>query len=176
MIDLNKPLELSDGTPVKLHATNDYGDAIVEVPEGHPLDIAMPGPTYRTFTGPCLKHIGGSGYSLRNRAEVSCGGLVRHRTECTDCHPTAHGSPLADTLKTRGETYGSFDDNSQIAQSLKGLLRNSPKWAYASSRQKEAAHQICSKLSRLFSGDVNHKDSWLDIAGYATLAAGEEPK
>ena len=37
--------------------------------------------------------------------------------------------------------------------------------------QREALQMIASKLARIASGDANHQDSWIDIAGYAKLAA-----
>jgi len=33
----------------------------------------------------------------------------------------------------------------------------------------ESLDLICTKLSRIVTGDCNHQDHWLDIAGYATL-------
>jgi hypothetical protein len=166
MIDLSKPLELSDGTRVVVHDSTPSG--IVRVcavgpvgpgPHGGYADFYTPRSTwYHADTGRYVGDENARYAYLRNVVEEQ---------------------PPVDiefTLKARGETYGSFSDNSQIAQSIKGLLNMAPSWPYASSRQKEAAHQIASKLSRLFSGDVGHTDSWLDIAGYAKLAAGEEPK
>ena len=35
--------------------------------------------------------------------------------------------------------------------------------------QKEALEMIASKIARALSGDSNHLDNWVDIAGYAQL-------
>ena len=40
----------------------------------------------------------------------------------------------------------------------------------------EALHMICVKLARLVCGNINHRDSWHDIAGYATLVVRELDK
>lgn len=74
-------------------------------------------------------------------------------------------------LKERGTTYGKFIDNASMAQSLKTTVENSENWHKADYDQCEALHMICSKISRLTTGDMDHVDSWRDIAGYATLVA-----
>ena len=184
MIDLTKPLELSDGTPVFLMDQADNTNLGVDI-EGYEWVRVQSWParsspamfpglspetgaafrlkdgTYNWYEGewelPVLRNVRGSeGYTVCAKAGVA-------------------GGHLSDTLKTRGHTYGSFSDNSQIAHNIKQALRWAPRWNSATSRQKEAADQIASKLSRLFSGTPGHEDSWLDIAGYATLAAGKEP-
>ena len=37
--------------------------------------------------------------------------------------------------------------------------------------QIEALDMIASKIARVVNGNPNHIDSWIDIAGYATLVA-----
>jgi hypothetical protein len=37
--------------------------------------------------------------------------------------------------------------------------------------QKEGLHMILHKIGRIVNGDPDYVDSWLDIAGYATLVA-----
>jgi hypothetical protein len=37
--------------------------------------------------------------------------------------------------------------------------------------QSEALEMIAHKIARILNGDPNYVDSWLDIAGYATLVA-----
>lgn len=68
------------------------------------------------------------------------------------------------TIAERQVTYGSFADNATVAQELKAVLALSP--ARLSNAQLEALDQICSKLSRIVSGDPNYIDSWRDISGY----------
>lgn len=79
-------------------------------------------------------------------------------------------------LKERGNRYGEFTDNSQIAQKLKDVIYM---WTLANednfldSHHLEAIHMIFSKISRIVTGDPNYADNWLDIAGYAELVARE---
>ncbi len=74
-------------------------------------------------------------------------------------------------LEQRGSRYGSFTDNARLAQSFKLILRHCPEWNSLASEHKEAIEMIMHKLSRIVCGDPTYKDSWVDIAGYATLVA-----
>ena len=74
-------------------------------------------------------------------------------------------------LNKRGATYGAFQDNARIAQTLKRVCSGTPNWNLAEPDQQEALDMFCSKMSRLLTGDISHLDSWQDIAGYATLVA-----
>jgi hypothetical protein len=74
-------------------------------------------------------------------------------------------------LEERGGQYGDFTGMAILSQELKEVLvtkRMSPS-------QRECMEMICVKLARLAVGNPNHKDSWVDIAGYATLAADRTP-
>lgn len=71
------------------------------------------------------------------------------------------------TLSQRKDQYGSFEDVSKTSQMLQKLLKRDD----YTSEQAEAIQMICSKLSRIRHGDPNYLDSWVDIAGYATLVA-----
>lgn len=87
-------------------------------------------------------------------------------------------SQIDNILEERGTTYGKFINNATVAQELKYRIFTTPNWRTAEYDQQEALQMICSKISRLTTGDMNHIDSWRDIAGYATLVAdrleGEE--
>ena len=74
-------------------------------------------------------------------------------------------------LADRSKTHGSFVENAEVSQALKHTVEASPLWPGCSAVQKEALHNICQKMSRILTGDPNHRDSWDDIAGYATLAS-----
>lgn len=74
-----------------------------------------------------------------------------------------------ETLGERQSQYGSFKDVAGTTQYLLQMLSNDS----MSDVQLEALHMICSKLARITHGDVNHVDSWHDIAGYATLVVNE---
>ena len=76
------------------------------------------------------------------------------------------------TLKTRQEQYGSFEDVAMFTEQMVDVMRKGyyEKLAY---NQKMALYMICSKMARIVNGNPNHKDSWHDIAGYATLIDNE---
>lgn len=76
---------------------------------------------------------------------------------------------LASILSERGSRYGSLMDNATISQKLKEILHNSTNWEAMPPDMKEALHMIAHKISRILEGDPMYDDSWVDIAGYATL-------
>jgi hypothetical protein len=85
---------------------------------------------------------------------------------------------LKDILKERGNRYGEFKDNSEVSQGLKDII-DFALHAFEKSLpayQHEALTVICQKISRIVVGDSNYSDSWIDIAGYATLVVKELDK
>ena len=76
------------------------------------------------------------------------------------------------TLNQRQSQYGSFEDVAMITEQMVDVMRKGyyENLAY---NQKMALYMICSKMARIVNGDPNHKDSWHDIAGYATLIDNE---
>jgi len=81
------------------------------------------------------------------------------------------GPLIAEVLAERGERYGSFRGHAEITQALKDVMRLSPKWGDLDCSQTEALEMIAHKVGRILNGDPNYADSWVDIAGYATLVA-----
>ena len=76
-------------------------------------------------------------------------------------------------LNEREKTHGDFADTAMIAQSLKAVIsayreQKCREWPTV---QLEAMDMICTKISRIVSGDNNCKDSWDDLAGYANLVS-----
>lgn len=76
-------------------------------------------------------------------------------------------------LAERGERYGTFVRQAEIAVRLKAILaeyhvEGGIDLAYD---QMESLHMICNKLGRIINGDPDYSDSWHDIAGYAKLVA-----
>jgi len=76
-------------------------------------------------------------------------------------------------LNEREKTHGDFADTAIIAQSLKAVIaahreQKCKEWPAV---QLEAIDMICTKISRIVSGDNNCKDSWDDLAGYANLVS-----
>ena len=78
-------------------------------------------------------------------------------------------SDINSVLQVRGNRYGSFQSNAQIAQSIKRILHSSSNWDTMPEYMKESLHMIAHKISRILEGDCNYDYSWVDIAGYATL-------
>jgi hypothetical protein len=72
-------------------------------------------------------------------------------------------------LNERGERYGTFENHASISQSLKRVMFATGK--KLDDDQSEALEMIAHKIARILNGDPNYVDSWLDIAGYATLVA-----
>lgn len=77
---------------------------------------------------------------------------------------------IRDILNEREETYGDFGDVSSCSQDLKADIRRYHNGQLSPS-QKESLDMICNKIARIICGDPEYKDSWADIAGYATLSA-----
>ncbi len=74
-------------------------------------------------------------------------------------------------IKERGTQHGSLVDHARVCQAMKDAMRDSLGWSALASDQREAADMIVHKLARALSGNPNHLDHWVDIAGYATLVA-----
>ena len=76
-------------------------------------------------------------------------------------------------LDERAITYGCFVDVAEIAQEIKATIRigETNRSVELPVDQSEALDMIASKIARILNGDPNHTDSWIDIAGYATLVA-----
>ena len=80
---------------------------------------------------------------------------------------------ITETLQERGKRYGTYADQAQTSQSLKGTIRvfiEDAQCALAAD-QLDALDMICVKISRIINGDPDYADSWHDIAGYAQLVA-----
>jgi hypothetical protein len=76
-------------------------------------------------------------------------------------------------LNARASSYGSFATQAKIAQRLKHVAHTAAgeQGKTFAHDQAEALDMIFGKVARIVNGDPNHIDSWIDIAGYATLVA-----
>jgi hypothetical protein len=76
-------------------------------------------------------------------------------------------------LNQRATTYGAFKYVAEIAQEIKDIVRvaDTNRDELLAFDQREALDMIASKIGRILGGDSNYVDSWIDIAGYATLVA-----
>ncbi len=76
-------------------------------------------------------------------------------------------------LNARADQYGSFMQSADTAIRVKGIMHN----AIARNDANLFPDQILAidmhaeKLRRIVNGNASHRDSWLDIAGYAKLVA-----
>lgn len=82
-------------------------------------------------------------------------------------------SDIQAILDERGRTYGRFEEQAAVAQSLKAVVRENleARNKVLEADMAEGLDQILHKIARIVNGDPWHVDSWRDIAGYATLVA-----
>lgn len=77
------------------------------------------------------------------------------------------------TLSERGTRYGEFPSHAAVSQRLKQMARFELSYRdkILADDQLEALDMIFHKIARIINGDPDYADSWVDIAGYATLVA-----
>jgi hypothetical protein len=81
---------------------------------------------------------------------------------------------ITKTLTDRGNKYGPFVGHADVTQKLKVVMyehNGFAGWDRLAPDQREALEMIAHKVGRILNGDPNYDDSWIDIAGYATLVA-----
>lgn len=84
---------------------------------------------------------------------------------------------IVQVLEERGSNYGAFSGHSAATQALKVVVHNhlSTNTNFASlspsdqSVVVEALDMIMHKVGRIVNGQPLFEDSWVDIAGYASL-------
>jgi hypothetical protein len=93
---------------------------------------------------------------------------------CTrECLPKPEVDDVDAILNERAATYGSFISVALFAQDMKRVIYSAldEQNVTLQADHQEALDMIASKIARIITGDSHHRDSWLDIAGYATLVA-----
>jgi hypothetical protein len=82
-------------------------------------------------------------------------------------------SNIQDTLDERGTRYGEFKGHAEVTQVFKRAMHGelSKRVKTLTDDQIEALEMIFHKIGRIINGDPDYADSWIDIAGYATLIA-----
>ena len=78
-----------------------------------------------------------------------------------------------DILEERQGTHWDFADVAEISQELKDYFRQKASWYDLTYIQREALDNIAQKTARIFAGNPNFADHWVDIQGYAKLAEKE---
>jgi hypothetical protein len=98
------------------------------------------------------------------------GGFLKYEDEL---EPAVEESGIDETLNERAQDYGKFKDGAALMQGIKRLLAD-----HAAKHNKtfaddqwEALEMIVHKMARIVNGNPDKVDSWVDIAGYATLVA-----
>lgn len=82
-----------------------------------------------------------------------------------------------ETLKERGERYGSYADVADVTFDIFATLAGKMEGRESFEPYHiEAIHMICNKLARAVCGDPMYSDNWHDIAGYAKLVEDEIKK
>ena len=132
---------------------------------------------------------GMSGADIRRRVNVSSGYIstlkkqMAHKAEEEKAEKLAEVKAAAaeeakakevDTvLDTRADQYGSFMQGADIAIRIKSIMHNAVARndMHLFPDQLLALDMIAVKISRIVNGNASHRDSWLDIAGYAKLVA-----
>ena len=112
-------------------------------------------------------------YKLRTQVRNE---LVYTNVPFSDAGPELfiHETVGADeTINERAQDYGKFKDGAALMQGMKRLIAD-----HAAKHDKtfaddqwEALEMILHKIGRIVNGNPDKVDSWVDIAGYATLVA-----
>jgi hypothetical protein len=87
--------------------------------------------------------------------------------------PEPQETDIDETLNERAQDYGKFKDGAALMQGIKRLLADHARAhnkTFADD-QWEALEMIVHKIARIVNGNPDKVDSWVDIAGYATLVA-----
>lgn len=72
----------------------------------------------------------------------------------------------------RGKTHGDWFHQAELANRIKGIMRDGDKWSELPPFRKESLDMIATKISRILTGNHNEPDHWDDISGYAFLGKG----
>jgi hypothetical protein len=87
--------------------------------------------------------------------------------------PEPEVSGVDKVLDEREDQYGSYMQSADTAIKIKSAMHNAiaRNDMHLYPDQLMSLDMIAVKLSRIVNGNPSHRDSWIDIAGYATLVA-----
>ena len=74
-------------------------------------------------------------------------------------------------LNERGKTHGDYSAAARTKEGILDLITMAPSYPKMDATARASIRMIVEKLGRIVHGDHTHIDHWVDIAGYATLAA-----
>jgi len=85
----------------------------------------------------------------------------------------AKGKEVENVLDERADQYGSYMQSAYTAIEIKSVMHNAiaRNDLHLFPDQLLSLDMIAVKISRIVNGNPAHRDSWLDIAGYAKLVA-----
>lgn len=72
-------------------------------------------------------------------------------------------------IKTRGATYGDFNDNALVSQGIKDAMKRHPLYERLKPVTREMLDMIAIKMARIVTGDPAYRDNYDDIQGYAKI-------
>lgn len=110
---------------------------------------------------------------LENAAKEAIAEVKEWVEEKVEPKPEPEVSGVDKVLDTRADQYGSFMQSADTVIRIKGIIHNAVARndVHLYPDQLQALDMIATKISRIVNGNPNHTDSWIDIAGYATLVA-----
>ena len=87
--------------------------------------------------------------------------------------PVPQEADVEETLDARAQDYGTFKESAALMQGIKRLLADHARRhdKLFADDQWEAIEMIVHKMARIVNGNPDKVDSWIDIAGYATLVS-----
>lgn len=74
-----------------------------------------------------------------------------------------------EVMVERGEVYGLFSDNSEVAMLLIEALMSGSRWDSLARIEKNGLIMVAEKMSRVVSGKQYHRDNYLDMETYPRL-------
>ena len=99
------------------------------------------------------------------------GGVITPVSEPEESKTSSATGRLTDTRK---QSHGKIQDVGEVSQKFKAITHAAKNWETMSDSQREALDLIVHKIARILVGDPDFKDHWDDIAGYASIANGQQ--
>jgi len=132
-----------------------------------------------------MLRMGMTNREIRDRMKVSSSYIWMLKKQLVEAkpEPTPESAPAPEPapetnqiekiLDKRAEQYGTFVRNADIAIKLKQVIHNAMvrEDTQLYPDQLQALDMIVTKIGRILTGNPSHLDSWMDIAGYATLVS-----
>lgn len=132
-------------------------------------------------------------HEMEGASCYECGGIGGHSTACIrggfamarageelrkiresrEIAPPSAPAELKRTMAERNSRYGDFKTQAKFGEAIRFVFEISPNWQKLSPSMRLSLLWISDKVSRILCGDFNYRDSWHDVAGYASLIERE---